>query len=260
MLSLLVFGFVCAIPSSCLSRFPDGNTQNTTFRSETVVTKTDVLRILLNQETLMRMTLVKDVHSLMKDIIDMKVNLATSKNQLHDAMEEISILKSEMNNTLTSIKADVEKSQKSQLNLSAAVSSLSLLNNYALKTKIGFTAGMTTLSSTWRGSTLVFPHVVTNNGNGYNSSTGKFTAPTDGTYVFFVTVTPHGLRALYLDIVQNGVSKVRSMSHGSTAYQMGSNMAVLQLDKGNSVWVRRLAGQSYYSYSVPVTTFSGFLL
>lgn len=96
MLSLLVFGFVCAIPSSCLSRFPDGNTQNTTFRSETVVTKTDVLRILLNQETLMRMTLVKDVHSLMKDIIDMKVNLATSKNQLHDAMEEISILKSEV--------------------------------------------------------------------------------------------------------------------------------------------------------------------
>lgn len=32
----------------------------------------------------MRMTLVKDVHSLMKDIIDMKVNLATSKKQLHD--------------------------------------------------------------------------------------------------------------------------------------------------------------------------------
>lgn len=96
MLSLLVFGFVCAIPSSCLSRFPDGNTQNTTFRSETVVTKTDVLRILLNQETLMRMTLVKDVHSLMKDIIDMKVNLANSKKQLHDAMKEISILKSEV--------------------------------------------------------------------------------------------------------------------------------------------------------------------
>lgn len=96
MLSFLVFGFVCAIPSSCLFRFPDGNTQNTTFRSETVVTKIDVLRILLNQETLMRMTLVKDVHSLMKDIIDMKVNLATSKKQLHDAMKEISILTSEV--------------------------------------------------------------------------------------------------------------------------------------------------------------------
>lgn len=130
----------------------------------------------------------------------------------------------------------------------------------ALKTKIGFTAGITTLSSTWAGSTLVFPHVVTNNGNGYNPSTGTFTAPTDGTYVFFLTVTPHELNALYLDIVQNGVSKVRSMSHGFSRYQMGSNMAVLQLDEGDSVWIRRLAGQSYYSYSVPVTTFSGFRL
>eukprot|EP00105_Crassostrea_gigas_P019978 XP_011438639.1 PREDICTED: heavy metal-binding protein HIP-like [Crassostrea gigas] len=147
-------------------------------------------------------------------------------------------------------------------NLSAVENDLTSIRNMisASKTSVGFTVGVTSSSSTWSGDILVFPHVVTNNGNGYNPSTGKFTAPTDGTYVFFVTANTKFKNYLYLDIVHNGTSKVRTMSYDSTFYQTGTNMAVLQLVKGDSVWVSRNNGKSYYTEYVPITTFSGFHL
>lgn len=137
---------------------------------------------------------------------------------------------------------------------------LSLINSCASTTNVGFTAGLTSLSSSWEGDILVFPHIVTNNGNGYNPSTGKFTAPTDGSYVFFVTVNTNLKKYIYLDIVLNGSRKVRTMSHESASYQTGTNMAVFHLVKGDSVWVSRHRGNSYYTESVPISTFSGFLL
>ena len=64
---------------------------------------------------------------------------------------------------------------------------------------------------------------------------------------------------LNLDIVYDGVSKVRTAS-SSSSYQTGTNLVVLELDRGDAVWVKRHLGQGHYSQSVPLTTFSGFLL
>lgn len=130
----------------------------------------------------------------------------------------------------------------------------------ATERSVGFTVGVTAYSSTWQGHILVFPHVVTNKGNVYNRSTGKFTAPIDGTYVFFVAVNAYGSKSLYLEIVHNGSIKVRPYTSSGAGHMTGTNMAVFQLDKGDSVWVSRHSGQGYWTESVPITTFSGFLL
>ena len=127
-------------------------------------------------------------------------------------------------------------------------------------TPVGFTAGITSYNSTWQGDILVFPHVITNKGQGYSSSSGKFTAPRDGTYVFTVTVMSYYNNDLKLDIVHDGVSKVRTWSHHSARYQTGTNLVVLELDRGDAVWVRRFTGQGYSTNSVPLTAFSGFIL
>nr|XP_019926227.2 uncharacterized protein LOC105336352 [Crassostrea gigas] len=96
MMSYIILGFLCVIPSICLSILTDGETQNGTLRDESVDTETDVFRQLLNQETLIRMSLVKNVHSLMKDMIEMKESMSASNKRLHDAEKEISSLKNEV--------------------------------------------------------------------------------------------------------------------------------------------------------------------
>ena len=127
-------------------------------------------------------------------------------------------------------------------------------------TPVAFTAGITSYSYTWQGDILVFPHVITNKGHGYSSSSGKFTAPRDGMYVFTVTAVSHESNGLYLDIVHDGVRKVRTYSPNTARYQTGTNLVVLELDRGDAVWVKRASGQGYYTNSVPLTTFSGFIL
>ncbi|XP_048781201.2 uncharacterized protein LOC125683783 [Ostrea edulis] len=415
MLLWIVFtclSFLCITESNILSPLTDGEIQNVTSLAGVDLDNRniDVFRQLLNQETLIRIALVKNVHSLMKDMVDLKQNMGTTTRQLRNAEKEIAhlkqdvislktenqnlkgkvlkfqqglevidrnftqaaksrieyekeldtkmlvyekntskilddikvevrylsltlldlkehnsaveksipklvenkftllsermndslvwmkgsllssnknhkqlsknlsdvenyqssimnILSDDINKTMYGIKAEVEQSKNDQLKLSSAVSSLEVFRlNMSLNScggkaaPVGFTVGVTSSSSSWTGSTLVFPHVVYNGGNGYNPSTGIFTSPTDGTYVFFVKVNVYGSNYLYLDIVLNGNSKVRSMSHNSAQYMTGTNLAVLRLNKGDRVWVKRYSGTGYYSDSVPITTFSGFLL
>lgn len=126
--------------------------------------------------------------------------------------------------------------------------------------EVAFTAAVTSLSTTWTSGTLIFDVVITNTGNGYNPSTGVFTSPISGTYVFYVSAVEYTSQHLAIDIVLNSVSKVRAYGHSSASYQTGTNMVVLELQKGDSVWVRFAGGKGYYTQGVPLTTFSGYLI
>lgn len=78
-----------------------------------------------------------------------------------------------------------------------------------MKISVGFIVGMMSLFSIWLGDILVFFYIVINYGNGYNLRMGKFIVFMDGIYVFFVYVNVFGSNFIYLDIVINGLSKVR---------------------------------------------------
>ena len=128
------------------------------------------------------------------------------------------------------------------------------------KQKVAFTTGVKSSSSTWNSGTLIFNSVILNVGNGYNPSTGVFTSPVAGTYVFYVTAVESIKQDLRVDIVLNSVSKVRTMGYSDAAYQTGTNMVVLNLQKGDSVWVMYNDGTGYWTQTVPATTFTGFLI
>lgn len=96
----------------------------------------------------------------------------------------------------------------------------------------------------------MFPEVITNVGNAYNPSNGVFTAPIGGDYVFFVNVQSYDTNSVYVDIVMNGVSKVRTMAYSYNGYdrdEAGPNLVVLTLQKEDRVWVKHHFGQGYYS-------------
>ena len=126
--------------------------------------------------------------------------------------------------------------------------------------KVAFTAGVTSGSSTWNSGTLIFNSVILNVGNGYNPNTGVFTSPVAGTYVFYVTAVEYRDQGISVDIVLNSVSKVRTMGFSDANHQTGTNMVVLNLQNGDSVWVRHFYGKGFYTQSVPMTTFTGFLI
>nr|XP_022287172.1 myosin-11-like [Crassostrea virginica] len=236
--------------------------------------------ILENQTTKLNTSLLEAID---KKLTDVSAHWNRSLSELNhrfvytwskldnDHANKMAQLSDGINDTINTMKTEVNQSQKSQLELSSAVSSIvsslevirrnmSVLNGPVKDTPVAFTAGMTTYSSTWQGDILVFPHVINNKGQGYSSSSGKFTAPRDGTYVFTVTAVSFGSNYLSLDIVHDGVRKVRTYSSDTARYQTGTNLVVLELDRGDAVWVKRYYGQGYYTYSVPLTTFSGFIL
>nr|XP_022287429.1 uncharacterized protein LOC111100109 [Crassostrea virginica] len=236
--------------------------------------------ILENQTTKLNTSLPEAID---KKLTDVSANWNRSLSELNhrfvytwskmdnDHANKMAHISDGINDTINTMKTEVNQSQKAQLELSSAVSAvvsslevirrnMSLLNGPAKDTPVAFTAGMTSESSSWVGDILVFPHVITNKGQGYSSSSGKFTAPRDGTYVFTVTAVSYSSDNLELDIVHDGVRKVRTWSSSFTSYQTGTNLVVLELDRGDAVWVRRDTGHGYYSQSVPMTTFSGFIL
>lgn len=125
---------------------------------------------------------------------------------------------------------------------------------------VGFTASSTSFETEWRSGTLVFPLVITNVGNGYNPSSGIFTAPKAGEYVFFLNVQSYSSQSIFADIVLNGVPKVRTLAYGSSGnFDSGPNLALLTLQKQDRVWVKYYKGQGYYNEG-PLTTFSGFII
>ena len=133
------------------------------------------------------------------------------------------------------------------------------------KMNVAFTAGIPSSDYTWTGSTLVFPDVIYSEGKGYDSNTGVFTAPTEGTYLFYISIQSAYQKNIFLDIVLNGSIKVRSLAHygsGSTIniHQTGTNLVILYLTVGDRVWVKRAAGTGYYSDSSHICTFSGIRL
>ncbi|XP_062574643.1 uncharacterized protein LOC134236474 isoform X2 [Saccostrea cucullata] len=203
-----------------------------------------------------------DIIATNKTMLQSLSNLENSQNIIQNSIS-VNISK-----TLEDIMSEVKQSKYEQLQLSSTVSSLevfrmNLTNNISDKPKrVGFSASVSSGSSSWNSGTLVFPSVITNEGNGYNPSNGIFTAPIAGMYVFFLNVQSYYRETIYVDIVLNGSTKVRTMAYSTSNddyYDSGPNLVVLTIQKGDAVWVKYYSGQGYY-YDGPITTFSGFLL
>nr|XP_034335548.1 paramyosin-like isoform X1 [Crassostrea gigas] len=190
-------------------------------------------------------------------------SLETAQTKLSKSIDE------NLNRTVARFDVQFTLSEHTQQKFSSALASLETAQTKLSKSiddkssHHAFTAGISSYKSDWTGDTLVFPVVIYCEGTGYNPSTGIFTAPSAGTYVFYVSVQSSLQKYIYLDIVVNGSSKVRALAwynSGSSIaiHQTGTNLVILHLQTGDRVWVRRGGGTGYYSYSIPITTFSGF--
>ena len=108
---------------------------------------------------------------------------------------------------------------------------------------------------------IKFSQVVTNIGNAYNSSTGEFTVPWPGVYVFYSNILS-GENQLVETILQvNGNTKLWLYSGGNPFRGAGSNMIIIHLESGDKVRMLTDCCSTRPTYIHQVrSTFSGFLL
>uniref|UniRef100_K1QZD8 Complement C1q-like protein 2 n=1 Tax=Magallana gigas TaxID=29159 RepID=K1QZD8_MAGGI len=211
---------------------------------------------LLTNEAIDR-NLTRRFNDVFEAVEGLKINESTTSQQVRNQSIELDILRQQSEKD----RLTIQQLNRSLINAIRDVNDLitNKSNHHA------FTAGISSTDDGWTGDTLVFPTVIYSVGTGYNPITGIFTAPTAGTYVFYVSVESAHHQLIYVDIVMNGSSKVRAMAWyggGSSisVYQTGTNLVILHLQTGDRVWVRRGGGAGYYSDSDHITTFSGFKL
>ncbi|XP_073693866.1 caprin-2 [Garra rufa] len=108
---------------------------------------------------------------------------------------------------------------------------------------------------------IAFDLLHTNLGNMFDTTTGRFTCPAAGAYVFIFHILKLAISVpLYINLMRNEEVMVSAYANdGAPDHETASNHAVLQLFQGDQVWLRLHRGAIYGS-SWKYSTFSGFLL
>ncbi len=107
---------------------------------------------------------------------------------------------------------------------------------------------------------IKFNDVSINIGNGYNHSTGKFTAPVDGIYqISFSYLQRNGYQS-YVQLMKDG--SVYTQVHANhKSHDQLSKTVLIQLKKGHTLWVRLVKHSVYAVYGRGrYTTFAGYLI
>lgn len=98
---------------------------------------------------------------------------------------------------------------------------------------VAFSAGLTHMATLHQSTndSVKYDRVFLNMGNGYDETTGFFTAPRTGTYVFMYYALAQQNKQLQLDLYRNDDYIVGSYAHVSSDYGSVSNSVILGLDE-----------------------------
>lgn len=162
---------------------------------------------------------------------------------------------------MQSYKSQLEELQK--LN-KAQDEKLKSLQHVTSASKIAFSAGLGVSVGPFEQDTPVkYQRIISNIGNSYNSATGIFTAMVRGIYFFIYTMYNNnsGQANSVVSLMMNSQKVVTTWDTvGNDMHDSATNMAVLQLEAGDSVFVKLYAHRLLYDDVNYYNTFSGFLL
>ncbi|CAC5388797.1 unnamed protein product [Mytilus coruscus] len=112
-----------------------------------------------------------------------------------------------------------------------------------------------------KGSDVIYDNVITNEGSGYNPSTGLFTASVEGLYSFSWTTTTKANKYFFTYLVVNGNMIARNHAGHDTVDLSASQTVVVHLKANEKVNIKvqhNYIGQLMYGEGW--STFSGFMI
>lgn len=204
---------------------------------------------------------LEEVSEVKKDNENLQAEISDLKTLLHQVQQSVSSKHDTLERAMAS---DLKMLQESIYTERKRLASLQgLVNQYNLQTQaqVSFSAYLgTAIDSMNSWETLVFNVVITNYGQAYSPTTGEFTAPVDGMYVFFTHIMG-APRTMEMCVKKNQQIVLWLYSSG-LGYGRDANMVVLSLVKGDKVKVVKHGpwGQRPFYIHNTWTTFSGFLL
>ncbi|KAL4235558.1 Hemicentin-1 [Mactra antiquata] len=112
--------------------------------------------------------------------------------------------------------------------------------------------------------TLIFTHVMRNEGHGYNSLTGKFTAPVNGAYIFTFQFCVYYQKHFNYEIVVDNAIHTSGYEFNQDTSPCSTGNALITLNRGQSVWIKASDSSELYESSSSThnywNIFSGLLV
>ncbi|XP_020323288.1 complement C1q-like protein 3 [Oncorhynchus nerka] len=127
--------------------------------------------------------------------------------------------------------------------------------------KIAFYAGLKKQHEGYE--VLKFDDVVTNLGNHYDPTTGKFTCSIPGIYFFVYHVLMRGGdgTSMWADLCKNNQVRASAIAQDADQnYDYASNSVVLHLEPGDEIYIKLDGGKAHGGNNNKYSTFSGFIV
>ncbi|CAH8524150.1 unnamed protein product [Heterobilharzia americana] len=105
---------------------------------------------------------------------------------------------------------------------------------------------------------LIFESIMLNLGNGYDNTTGVFTVPVSGVYIFVVVVSAQSYEKAGVQLLHNGKIALLSWCE-STFWATVTNQAIIQLNKDDQIWLE-CRDEAYRLHGHMYSSLSGYLL
>lgn len=121
---------------------------------------------------------------------------------------------------------------------------------------IAFSAVLSTNTHLGNDDAIKYDKVLTNLGNGYDKWSGHFVVPRKGVYVFSCSVMCPNPNHITVGIIKNGKTVLPVAAQ--RGWESSSRIVILSMEKGDRVWVRRLAHDR--NIMANYNSFSGYLL
>jgi hypothetical protein len=141
---------------------------------------------------------------------------------------------------------------------------LDVISDQIVTPTVAFKARLNANTAAPAGQVMVFPTVIFNEGDAYSSQTGKFTATTNGTYLFSIAFCVLSNKYLHVDIMVDGVAYTKTYIKDNDTLDCDTADTVAMLKAGQSVWVQPSSSASgniiQHHSSYYWNTFSGVLL
>ncbi|XP_068581681.1 cerebellin-1-like [Cebidichthys violaceus] len=215
-----------------------------------------------------------DIGEWLRDKVELIKNLEDKLKHVESLQNDVGALEAGLNATVDELmgqKAEVDRLKKEneglKTRLNATEEEIDRLKRSSAKgaPQIAFSASLANFGEIYKGpctdKALIYKRVFSNTGNGYDQSTGIFTAPVGGLYFFSFSTYGYNTHVMGAMLMKNGARQI-STYDGPTAdgSDSSSNAVALQLAAGDKVHMELWDNGRVFDNLNGHTTFSGFLV